>query len=128
MADKHSVRDPVTGRFIRAEPVVYTKQHEPEKREELITWKWVVAAILTVATVVILAYIFKANPQPTYIVIHDNSELAGGFVPEEAHVIEAVLEPEPETKKEAPSIKPAPPKKEIRIFRNGQESEVVYVD
>jgi len=127
MAEKHSARDPVTGRFIRAEPVIYTKQIEPTKKEELITWKWVVAVVLGVATIVILSYIFRANPEPTYIVIHDNSELAGGFVSEEqVQIVEAEIELPLEI--EVPAVTPAPPKKEIRIFRNGRESETVYVD
>lgn len=115
---KHLARDPVTGRFIRAEPIVYTSTPEVPK-EQLITWKWVVAVVLAVATVVVLSYLFRAEPEPTYIVVRDSFELAGSSVPQE--II-------PAAEIETPAIEPAPQKKEITIYRNGRLSETISVD
>jgi hypothetical protein len=111
---KHLARDPVTGRFIRAEPIVYMSTPEAPK-EEIITWKWVVAVVLSAVAIVVLAYLFKAEPEPTYIVVRDTFELAGSDVPEAV-----VAEVQKET--------PAPQKREIKIYRNGQFSETVSVD
>lgn len=115
---KHLARDPVTGRFIRAEPIVYATAPEAPK-EELITWKWVVAVVLAVATVVVLSCLFRAQPELTYIVVKDSFELAGSPVPQEITPVAQI---------ETPAVEPASQKKEIMIYRNGQLSETVTVD
>jgi len=122
---KHLIRDPVTGRFIRVESTVYGSTYKAPKeqlitwkapKEQLITWKWIAAVTVIIAAIIAIAYLVKSEPEaePTYIVVRDTFELAGPPVPEEAI---------PAIQKEAPTSR-----KEIKIYRNGEAPEVVYVD